>query len=167
MFAEAQSQGALLFLDEADGFLRERARALRSWEVTKVNELLVQMEAFDGIFVCATNLMESLDRAAFRRFDLKVHFAPLDGEQRWRMFLSTLRNLSIRRPRRTEQLRDALDRLDGITLGDFAAVARRMRLMAQRDATTLVESLREERRFKGKTTRAVGFMAGGEQREKD
>lgn len=52
------------------------------WEVTQVNELLVQMETFPGIFVCATNLVDALDQASLRRFALKVEFLPLRTEQR-------------------------------------------------------------------------------------
>lgn len=36
-------------------FLADRRGAERNWEITQVNELLTQMEAFDGIFVCTTN----------------------------------------------------------------------------------------------------------------
>lgn len=50
-FREARREGAILFLDEADGFFQSRTHAMRTWEVTQVNELLVQMEAFDGIFI--------------------------------------------------------------------------------------------------------------------
>lgn len=50
MFAEARQQDAVLVRDEADSFLADRRSARESWEVTQVNELLTQMEAFDGIF---------------------------------------------------------------------------------------------------------------------
>jgi len=55
-------------------FLRDRTREHNAWEVTKVNELLTRMEAFEGLFVCSTNLIDDLDPAALRRFDLKVRF---------------------------------------------------------------------------------------------
>ncbi len=80
MFREAEAQGALLFLDEADGFLQDRSRATRTWEVTQVNELLVGIERFPGIFACATNLMDTLDQAVFRRFALKIRFEPLSSD---------------------------------------------------------------------------------------
>ncbi len=54
MFAEARQQDAVLVLDEADSFLADRRDAQRNWEITQVNELLTQMEAFDGIFICTT-----------------------------------------------------------------------------------------------------------------
>ena len=45
-----------------------------------LNELLVQIEQFDGILLATTNRVESLDRAVMRRFDLKVEFLPLAPE---------------------------------------------------------------------------------------
>ena len=42
--------------------------------MTQVNELLQSMERFDGIFIAATNLMDSIDPAAMRRFTWKLRF---------------------------------------------------------------------------------------------
>ena len=86
MFDDARQRDAVLVLDEADSFLRDRRGAHRSWEVTQVNELLTQMEAFDGIFICTTNLMESLDAASLRRFPWKILFDWLKPGQRWGLF---------------------------------------------------------------------------------
>ncbi len=55
-FTEAKSRGALLILDEADSFLQPRRGARRSWEVCQVNELLVQIERFEGWLVSAGRL---------------------------------------------------------------------------------------------------------------
>jgi len=85
MFAEARQQEAVLVLDEADSFLADRRDARQSWEVTQVNELLTQIEAFNGIFICTTNLMEKLDQASLRRFDFKVKFDYLKPDQNWAM----------------------------------------------------------------------------------
>jgi transitional endoplasmic reticulum ATPase len=71
----------VLLLDEADSFLQDRTLAHCQWEVTEVNELLTQMEAFDGLFICATNLLDRLDPAALRRFGLKLEFLALRPEQ--------------------------------------------------------------------------------------
>ena len=88
MFRQVHREKEILFLDEADSFLQDRTRAFHSWEVTQVNELLVQMEAFDGLFFCATNLFDILDSAVFRRFDLKVKFDYLGHDQVWELFKS-------------------------------------------------------------------------------
>ena len=71
MFRDATTDGAVLLLDEADTFLRDRRGAEKSWEVSQVNEMLTQLETFHGVFIASTNLMESLDQAALRRFELK------------------------------------------------------------------------------------------------
>jgi transitional endoplasmic reticulum ATPase len=81
-FAQAQIDNAILVIDEADGFLRDRAGAGWSWEVAQVNELLTQMEAFEGIFVASTNLIDTMDAASLRRFDFKLKFDYLNRDQR-------------------------------------------------------------------------------------
>ena len=86
MFREARADGAVLLLDEADSLLRDRQGAQRSWEVTQVNEMLTQMEEFRGIFIASTNLMNSLDAAAMRRFDACIRLGYLAPAQAWEMF---------------------------------------------------------------------------------
>ena len=61
-------RSAVLILDEAASFLADRRDARANWEITQVNELLTQMEAHNGVFICTTNLMERLDPASLRRF---------------------------------------------------------------------------------------------------
>ena len=51
MFREAETEKAVLLLDEADSFLQDRRGAQRTYEVTEVNEMLQGMERFNGIFV--------------------------------------------------------------------------------------------------------------------
>ena len=64
MFHEARQDDAVLVLDEADSFLRDRRTARQAWEVTQVNELLTQMEGFEGVFIATTTLMETVDAAS-------------------------------------------------------------------------------------------------------
>ena len=155
MFREAKAARALLFLDEVDSFLQDRRSAVRSWEITQVNELLVQMESFEGVFVCATNLVETLDRAAFRRFALKVRFDPLRPEQRERMLRATLATFGIDA---ASKLPGRLARLDQLVPGDFAAVARRLRILGGPiDAERLVAELGEEIAARGESGGSVGF----------
>jgi len=85
MFEQARQEDAVLVLDEADSLLRDRRNANQSWEVTQVNELLVQMENFDGLFICSTNLMDDLDQASLRRFAIKVEFDYLTPAQSCKM----------------------------------------------------------------------------------
>ena len=93
-FRRAEAEHAILFFDEVDGLLQDRANASHSWEVTQVNELLQQMENFDGIMVAATNFSKNLDPATMRRFTFKLEFGYLDdaGKKAFfeRMFKTTL-----------------------------------------------------------------------------
>ena len=59
-----------------------------------MNELLQQMENFDGVMVAATNFSKNLDAAVMRRFTFKLEFDYLDDEGKQvffeRMFKSKL-----------------------------------------------------------------------------
>ena len=159
MFREATQEGAVLLLDEADSFLRDRRRAQRSWEVSQVNELLVQMESFDGLFVCATNLLDQLDEAAFRRFAFKVRFSVLTEAQRVRMLRTTLQDLGALAAD-PDELAALAAGLGGVTPGDFAAVARQyLALDQQPGLTELGDSLRGELTFRTPGRKAAGFLA--------
>lgn len=121
MFGEAERDGAVLLLDEADGFLRDRRGASRSWEVTQVNELLTQMEAFDGLFVCTTNLMEDIDRAAMRRFHYKVALSALLPLQRVALFWRIAPSCSD--PDLVARIESRIRSMSSLTAGDFAIAA--------------------------------------------
>lgn len=158
MFAEARQQDAVLVLDEADSFLADRRDAQRSWEVTQVNELLTQMEAFTGIFVCTTNLMEKLDQASLRRFAFKVKFDYLNAEQRWAMFLQEYKRLGGNETD-TNNWEKQLINLDKLTPGDFAVAARQYSIMDMPvTAEGLYRQLQEECRMKGGATGKIGFI---------
>lgn len=160
MFSEARQQEAVLVLDEADSFLGDRRDARQSWEITQVNELLTQMEAFEGIFVCTTNLMEKLDQASLRRFAFKVKFDPLTPDQRWSMFQSELGRLGGGGEVTTD-CEINVRQLDRLTPGDFAVAARQFDLWdISATPDKLYEQLRKECEAKGAVTRKIGFGAG-------
>ena len=127
MFDDARQRDAVLVLDEADSFLRDRRGARQSWEVTQVNELLTQMEAFDGIFVCTTNLMASLDAASLRRFPWKIRFDYLKPGQRWGLFVQEFARLGGDLAE-AQAWKEPVLRLDRLTPGDIAAVVRQHEL---------------------------------------
>lgn len=80
-FAQAKEDKSMLIFDEADSFLRDRSMALRSWEISSVNEMLTWMESHPYPFICTTNLMDTLDPASLRRFSFKVKYDFLTSEQ--------------------------------------------------------------------------------------
>ncbi len=105
-------------IDEVDRFLQDRRNALQSWEITAVNEMLTQMESYNGIFIASTNLMTNLDQAALRRFDLKIKFKFLKPEQAWALFQRHCSVLGINNIEAT--LHSHINHLDKLTPGDFA-----------------------------------------------
>ncbi len=158
MFEEAQTEGAVLLLDEADSFLRSRKRAERTYEITEVNEMLQGMERFAGIFICTTNLFEDIDEAALRRFTFKIHFHPLKAAQRERMFITEA--LDGDASRLTGEQRERLAALDLLAPGDFAAVRRQIEILAQPlEPDEFLSQLEGEHRIKPEVRerRSIGF----------
>lgn len=159
MFAEAQTEQAVLLLDEADSFLRSRRLAERSYEVSAVNEMLQGMERFPGVFICTTNLFDDIDEAALRRFTFKIRFLPLTSEQRRRMFTAEALNGGAEQllPEQAERL----DQLDLLAPGDFASVKRQIDLLGECFAPDeFLSQLEAEHRVKpeAKHRRAMGFV---------
>ena len=115
-FRQAEDEDAILFFDEVDSLVQDRRTSSKSWEVSQVNEILQQMEAFNGIFIAATNLRTRLDQAIMRRFTFKVEFDYLAdaGKQLFfeRMFKTSL----------SEAEKVALRRINCLTPGDFRTV---------------------------------------------
>ncbi len=95
--------------------------------MTQVNELLTQMEAFEGIFIATTNLMESLDAASLRRFPWKIRFDWLKPAQRWALFAQELVRLGGDLAEAADWKADLWE-LEQLTPGDFAAVVRQYEL---------------------------------------
>ena len=159
MFREAEAEKAVLLLDEADSFLQDRRGAQRTYEVTEVNEMLQGMERYAGIFICTTNLLESLDQAALRRFTFKIKFMPLTREQRETMFVTEALagDASLLAP----PLQKRLAELTQLCPGDFAAVKRQgVILEVALSAEEFLAQLEAEHRIKPEVRegRGMGFM---------
>ncbi|MCX7166556.1 MAG: ATP-binding protein [Rhodocyclales bacterium] len=156
-FRAAEQDGALLLLDEVDSFLQDRRGAHRSWEVTEVNEMLTQMESYGGVLVATTNLVDNLDQASLRRFDLKLKFDYLRAEQAWSLLSRHCAALGLPVP--DDRLRSRLARLTMLTPGDFAAVARQQRFCPASSPSALIHALETEYIAKeGATKCAIGFV---------
>lgn len=155
-FEEASEEGALLLLDEVDSFLQERNQAHQAWEVTGVNEMLSQMECYEGVLVATTNLMQELDQAALRRFELKIKFDYLRAEQAWALLERHCRALGLPEP--AAALARSLGRMEILTPGDFAAVARQARIRSLRSAEDFIAALASECALKKGVSSPIGFM---------
>lgn len=155
-FRDAEREKAVLLIDEVDSFLQDRRGANKSWEVTAVNEMLTQMESFPGVFVASTNLMDGLDPAALRRFDLKVKFDFLTPGQATELLRRHCAQLGLDTPdAATEQ---AIGSLRTLTPGDFAAVLRQHRFRPLASAAQWVQSLQAECALKQGQSTPIGFI---------
>jgi len=155
-FKEAKEENAVLVFDEVDSFLADRTQAQRSWEITQVNEMLVQMENFDGIFIATTNLMDNLDTASLRRFDLKLEFDYLQPKQMWKIFLSYAKELNLSAD---DSFKNRVESLKYLTPGDFAAVKRQSRFNPIKSLEDFVKRLEAEVAVKNiENSSVMGFL---------
>lgn len=155
-FALAKEQKAVLILDEADSFLRSRQLAKNSWEIIAINEMLTQLENFDGLFFANTNLMDQLDEASLRRFDCKIKFDYLKPEQIFKLMQQTCQLLGI-----TELVSlTHLEKLQHLTAGDFATIIRQSRLSPIDSVVELVQRLLAEVKVKqvARQSQPIGFL---------
>ncbi|HQH98410.1 MAG TPA: AAA family ATPase [Spirochaetota bacterium] len=123
-FEEAQRKPSILFIDEADSFFTKRETALRSWEISRTNEFLTQMENHNGLLICCTNLLPNLDKAVMRRFSWKIEFKPLTSEAKILLYNKyfTLKNGTL-----TEHQIYRIKTIPDLTPGDIKAVWQRYR----------------------------------------
>ena len=155
-FRQAEAERAILFLDEVDGLLQDRANASHSWEITQVNELLQQMENFGGVMVAATNFSKNLDSATMRRFTFKLEFGYLDddGKRKFfeRMFKATLSDDEFAE----------LKELRNLAPGDFRTVRQEMFYLEESPSNRdRIAALKEECAVKkdGGGSGPIGFSA--------
>jgi len=131
-----------------------------SWEITQVNELLVQMESFNGVFIASTNLLNLVDAASLRRFDLKIKFDYMKSEQAWTLFQQVLEEHGCNlKKSEAKQYKTDLMRLDNLTPGDFATVVRQSRSLNKTiHPRYLLSALEKECKVKPGAGKSIGFM---------
>lgn len=154
-FEEAEEENAILFLDEIDGVMQNRASAAAGWEVSQVNEILCRMEHFRGIMIGATNFRDNLDPAVLRRFTYKLEFGYLEPKGKSiffdRVFKSPL----------TDAEKFRLDSIPNLTPGDFRTVSQSLFYLDDAaDNTTRLAALEKESAMKGVGHKVcLGFSA--------
>ena len=138
-FRDAEADGAVLFFDEVDSFLRSRAGATHSWEISETNELLARLEDFKGLFVAATNFPSSLDPAVLRRFTFKLSFGYL-AEAGKRVFFERFFGTPL-----TDAEAAELAAIPDLCPGDFRTVRQRLDYLPGGDTNARrLAALREE-----------------------
>jgi AAA+ superfamily predicted ATPase len=156
MFLEATRNNAVLMIDEADSLFYNRSNANRSWEVSQTNELLAQMEVYNGVFICTTNLVDSMDAAAMRRFNWKVKFSAPTHEGRIKLYSKYF--LENKTP--SNEVEDNLYSMDGLCPGDFKAVWQKIRFLPEKPDSLILEALKAELSYKkdiSTTSNKIGF----------
>ena len=114
------------------------------------------MEAFNGLFIASTNLIDNLDAASLRRFDLKVKFDFLKPDQSCELFSRQSVQLAIEPPSSVQLSK--VSRLMNLTPGDFAAVARQSRFRRINSSDELLTALEAECGIKEGAKSAIGFL---------
>ena len=155
-FRQAEAEHAILFFDEIDGLVQDRAGASQSWEVTQVNELLQQMENFGGVMVAATNFCKNLDHAILRRFTFKLEFDYLDDAGK-RIFFEKMFKRNV-----TDAEYRVLDEIGNLTPGDFRTVRQEQFYLDEEQTNLgLIDALKEECALKrdGRKAARIGFAA--------
>ncbi len=150
-FQEAQKKKAILFLDEMDAILGEREAASASWERSQVNEFLIQMEKFQGVFIAATNFPKIVDKALERRFAHKIFFSHLKEDAR-EAFFDFFFKLPL-----TQMEKVRLSRMHSLAPGDFKVALQRGFFHPTQTATLYLDEL--ERINDSKKRRPIGFHA--------
>ena len=81
VFEMVKKEEGVLFFDEADSLTTKRENAHVSWEVTRTNTLLKEMENYDGICIFATNFAGNYDDAFNRRLTAHIELNLPDKNQ--------------------------------------------------------------------------------------
>ncbi len=156
-FKEAQEAEAILLIDEVDSFLAKRSNASHNWEVSLVNQVLVEMSDFNGYLVATTNInADQLDPAALRRFDLKANFDYLRPEQMLAMVEKYCVALGLAVPDVAH--RQLLAQLHKLTPGDFAVIANQAKFIEIASTDKFIEALTHEHNAKAGAHAAMGFL---------
>ena len=157
-FAEARQARALLQFDEVDSFLQDRNDATRHWETSMVNEMLTQMEGFEGVFIASTNRFDHLDEASLRRFDLSIKFDFLATQSSWLMFTRVCGWFGFAVDE--EKMRTELQKLHSLTPGDFEQVSRQGRFLKPASASDILGLLQKASGLKKSVAcKPMGFTA--------
>lgn len=148
-FKEAKDSKAVLVFDEADSLLQDRRNAHASWEVTQVNEMLVQMENHPYPFICTTNLYDKLDQASLRRFTFKIGYKYMTDNQ---IKLAFKHFFGIDTETKNFHLSTC-------TAGDFMNIKNQVEFLGTKDFNSILNMLTKEQENKNddKPKRTIGF----------
>ena len=122
-----------------------------------MNELLTQMEEFNGILICTTNLRSIMDSALNRRFHIIVEFKPLTQDGIRCMMGKYFSQIEY-----SESQVEKLMSFQSITPGDFGTLSSKVRFMPQDEiaADYIIDELcrmQDEKSAQESSRRKIGF----------
>ena len=163
LFEECDVARQMILLDEADTLLMARSPDAHRPGRAVTTEFLRHLEAFKGIFICATNHSDMLDSALMRRFVFRLEFLPLTTKQRSQMFAEVALGLEHDSPSSQSLsliVTNALCKLDRLTAGDFANVKKRFTALAQAATADewLIELAQEQEAKGDRVNSPMGFV---------
>lgn len=88
-FEQARVNGNVLFFDECDGLITDRAQ-VGIILASEINTLLTCLEKYEGVVIFATNRADTLDPAMARRISLMVEFPKPDEATRLQIWETLL-----------------------------------------------------------------------------
>jgi len=140
-FREAAVDKVMLFIDEADALLADRARddTNRALVVTATSQFLKCIDVHPLPMVAATNFLDQIDQAILRRFDLVVQTKPLPHNREalaWRSILK-LEPPAGFKP------------LGATVVADYALTRRRLEFFNENDPAKALAILREVQSARG------------------
>ncbi|MBU2410525.1 MAG: AAA family ATPase, partial [Gammaproteobacteria bacterium] len=164
LFTQCDPRGEVLFLDEADTLLGDRGTTTHRADRAVTAEFLRRVEAFDGVFICATNHASAFDAALMRRFVFRLELLPLTAVQREALFRECIGaaggGAAIDDSPLQDMPRGRLQQLDRLTPGDFANVGKRFAALGLAGGVDAwITELEAEHRAKPNSARsAIGFL---------
>jgi AAA+ superfamily predicted ATPase len=130
---DARARHCVLFIDEFDTMAKERGDEHDTGEIKRVvSTLLLQLDRLPShVVVCAaTNHSELLDRAVWRRFQLRLEFPPPTRDERARFIHTMCERMGMRLGRTPRTLADKLGAASYAELEEFVLEVRRRDLLS-------------------------------------
>lgn len=137
MFEAVRTMRCVLFFDEFDVIGKERGDVHETGEIKRVvSSLLLQVDELPShaVVVVATNHPELLDRAVWRRFQVRLHLAPPNPRQAEEWFVRFERRLGAKLGYAPDALAKSLRGLSFSELEQFALDVQRRYVLALPDA---------------------------------
>lgn len=152
VFDYARTRPCVLFFDEFDAVGKERGDTHETGEIKRVvTSLLMQMDDLPSyvVVVAATNHAELLDRAVWRRFQLRLDLPAPTARQLVSFLDRASGALDVRFGMPVDQVAKALGRVSYSEAQDFLLDVARRRVLAM-GGQPIVEIVREQLRLRGR-----------------